>query len=638
MITLMRKHAQSWLIKLLLIIVAVTFVISFGVGQFTSSRLVLVKVGSVEISVKQFNGEYERELNSLRERVGDNADAVAQQLNLRRQVFDRMINRQLILNAAEAQGLVVTDQEVNDFIAVQPFFLVENSFDVGAYRQVLANNRMTPEMYEERTRRDLQVQKYQRHLLAGLVVAKGEIEQRYRIENEKVEVETFRMQPEKFRGAVISDSQAEKTYYDAHEREFTQPDQFKVRTFVLSLDKVQPGVKVRERAIKRYYERYWEERFTTPKRVRASHILKKLTRDAGPEESNRVRKELEAVLERLRAGENFAKLAKRHSEDFSKTKGGDLGLFAREDMLPEFADAAFALNVGQLSGIVRTNFGLHIIKVTKVQPAVVKSYEQVKPEVRKLLHAQRAERKLGLEAGRLPQRIASEGIEAVAGEWGQNVLTSRWFDRTGELKQAGRAQALYAQVKSRKPGEAGVLRRNPVQGHVFYQVLEKKDAFLKPLEKVRKAVAARVIEGRSADAALQAAKDAFEDINAAEASKALAKFKALARKHGLPMTTVEFTAVDTNIPRIGANPKFQEVAFRLTPDKPFGLSINGKTAHLLRLKKRRMPDAGKAEETRKRITVEIQADWAQYFLDSELERLKAEIEIEVMTPELISSL
>jgi hypothetical protein len=112
----------------------------------------------------------------------------------------------------------------------------------------------------------------------------------------------------------------------------------------------------------------------------------------------------------------------------------------------------------------------------------------------------------------------------------------------------------------------------------------------------------------------------------------------VAKRHGLPLTTVEFTAVDPNIPQIGANRNFQEAAFRLTPDKPFGLSIKDKTAHLLRLKKRHLPAAGEAKGSKERITAEIQSDWAQYFLDSELERLKADIEIEVVTPELISSL
>ncbi|MCZ6841790.1 MAG: SurA N-terminal domain-containing protein [SAR324 cluster bacterium] len=632
MIILLRKHAQSWVIKVILGLIMVTFVISFGVGQFTPDRIVLVKVGSDEILAYQFNREYERELEFLRERMGSNADAIAQQINLRKQVYERMINRLLLLNAAEAQGLVVSDDEVRDTVFSQPDFQVDNRFDRGVYRQILAQNGFTEKAYEERTRKDLQEQKYQRYLLAGLVVSGKEVDQRLRIEREKVEVEAFLMLPGKFKHAVQSDPDSEKKYYEAHEREFTQPAQFKIRYFVLSLAKLEPKVKVRDRALRRYYERNQEARFTTPRSVRASHILIKLPQGAALEEVEKTRGRMEELLIQLRAGGDFAKLARKHSEDASKNKGGDLGFFKREEMLPEFAGAAFALNKGELSKIVRTNFGLHIIKVTDEKPAVVKSFEQVKPQLQKTLRNQRAQRKLELEADRLPARISKEGMETVAREWGADLRSADWFDGNSRIAGLGSAQALYNRVKSRKPGSAGMLRRDPVQGHVFFEVLEKKDASLMPLSQVKQAVAARVIDEKSADAAVQAAKDAYEKF------RSLKDFKAVAEKYSLPLITVDFTAVDTSIPEIGINRDFQEAAFRLRTEKPFGLSINGKTAHLMRLKRRYLPDSGEQEQIREQISARIQSEWAQFFLQSELERLKANTDIEVVTPELIGNL
>ena len=149
---------------------------------------------------------------------------------------------------------------------------------------------------------------------------------------------------------------------------------------------------------------------------------------------------------------------------------------------------------------------------------------------------------------------------------------------------------------------------------------------------MRKQVTEKVLAARMADAAVEEAKSAFKRFTTYKA------FKAEARKRNLNIVTSEFTSVDTSIPEVGLNREFQSAAFRLTADKPFGLSINDKTAHLMYLKKRHIPNAKDEKNIREQITARIQAEWAQYFLQTELERLKAETEIEVVTPELVSSL
>jgi peptidyl-prolyl cis-trans isomerase D len=632
MITLLRKHAQSWVIKVLLGIIMITFVISFGIGQFTADKLVVAKIGGEELLASQFNSEYERELDQLRQRFPENAEVIAQQLNLRKQVFDRIVNRELMLREAAKRNILVTDEEVSDSITSQPNFQVGDRFDFSTYRYILSQNRLTPENYEERTRNDLQLQKYQRNIMAGLVVGRAEIEHRYRVENERVEIEAFEMDARKFHQQVKSDEAAEQAYYDKQQAEFTQPEQFRIAHFVLSLATIEPFVKVKERAIERYFERNRETRFTTPAQVRASHILKKVAREAPPEEVERARAEMEQILAEAKKGGDFAALVKRHSEDLTKDKGGDLGFFKQEEMLPEFANAAFALGPGELSDVVRTNFGLHVIKVTDVKPAVMKTFAEARPEIEKALLSQRAERKLELELSRLPQRIAKEGIEALAKEWSLKPSTSPWFDDQQVLSGLGSSGPLYALVKSQQAGQAGVWKHNPVQGHVFYSILEKKDAFVRPFEQVRKQARRRIIEQRGGEAALAAAKEAFKKI------KSYADFRATAKKRNLPITKTTFTAIERAIPEIGVNRELQRTAFRLGKERPFGLSIQGKTAHLIFLKRRFLPKDEKEEEAKQRIAAQMSSQWAQYFLGKEVERLKAVTRIEVVTPEIIGAL
>src|SRR3990172_3278720 len=148
MLTTLRNNAQSWIIKVVLGIIVVTFVISFGVvNSITNRKEVIVKVGDTEILVTEYMRQYQEELDRLRQRFPDNAEALAAQLNLRQQVLDRMVDRHLLLTAAARQGLIVTEDEVKDAVKAQAAFQVGGRFDFETYRQILVQNNMTPEIW-----------------------------------------------------------------------------------------------------------------------------------------------------------------------------------------------------------------------------------------------------------------------------------------------------------------------------------------------------------------------------------------------------------------------------------------------------------------------------------------------------------
>ena len=632
MLTLLRDHAQSWIIKVVLSVIILTFVISFGVGQFTASKEVLVKVGSEEILVRDYNKRYQEEMDKLRRQFPDNAEQFALQFNLRRQVYDRMVDRSLLLQAAQREGLVATDQEVSDAVQALDAFHLNGKFDYSTYRSILTQNRLTPESYEDTVRKDLLVGKYRRNLLAGLVVSRDEIEQRYRLENEKVEVDYFAVDPAKFKAQVKSDTEAEQAFYDKNKAQYMESAKFKINAFVLPLKAVEGKASVRDKAIERYFERHKDEEFSTPKQVRARHILKKIASDASEEDKTKAKTLLQELRNRITKGEDFAQLAKKHSDDATKSKGGDLGFFTREEMLPEFSNAAFELKKGDVSSIVSTAFGLHLIQVTEIKSGSVKTFDQVKDQIKSKLLAERAERSLEVEAGRLPKRIKEEGIEAVAKEFGVKVENSGLFDSTGRINGVGAAAAIYNQLRGRKKDDAGVLRRNPVQGHVFYQVVEVKPTSQKTLDQVRAQVAARVIEEKAAQAAVDAAKKAGTTINSLEA------FKAFQAKSGSAIKTAKFSAVDRMIPDLGPNKEFQQVAFRATKEKPFGVAVLGNQAHLIRLKNRGLAENKEAEQMKKEIANQLEQQWAQYFFDNQMERIREDITVEVISPEFVATL
>jgi peptidyl-prolyl cis-trans isomerase D len=388
---------------------------------------------------------------------------------------------------------------------------------------------------------------------------------------------------------------------------------------------------VRPRAAERYYERNLETEFSTPRRVRASHILKRVDANAKPEEGAKKRAELEQVLREARAGADFAELARKYSDDKTARAGGDLGMFRKDEMVPEFADAAFALKVGQVSGIVRSPFGLHIIKVTGDQPEQKKPFEQVKAQIEQKLKAERMERRLEVEADRVPGRVEKEGLEAVAKQFGAPVAETGWLDGSKAEPGLGQTAELYGKLRGRKANDVGALKRNPVQGHVIYQVKEAKPAYTRPLAEVVAAVKARVADEQRKAAAAAEAKQVLARLKSAE------DFGAYAKSRGLKIQNAKVAAAMQTIPGVGSNREFQHAAFRLTEQAPFGLSVQGDQAHLLHFRKRTVLEPEKAAERRQRIAQELVQDWQNYFLDAELKRLRNELKVKILIPELLTA-
>lgn len=630
MLTAIRNHAQSWFIKVLLGIIVLTFVISFGIGTFSGTKEVLVRLGNHEILVSDFTRQYQNALENLRQQYPDNADTIAEQTNLRPQVYNQMVNRYLMLKEARAQGFAVTKDELQNAIRAQSMFHVDGNFDFNTYRTILSRNDFTPESYEARMDSDLLLGKYERNLLSGVTVSKSEVEQRYRMENEEVTLDYVFVDPERFAPGVQVTSEEERVYYEENTARFMNPGQFRVRYLVLSLEHLLERVKLPKRATKRYYERHREEEFSTATRIRASHILKRIDPAAPDEDKQAIRAEMEEILAKARAGEDFAALAKAHSEDLTKDKGGDLGFFRQGDMVPAFEDAAFALDVGGISDIVSSPFGLHIVRVTAIEPGEQQAFESVQAQIVERLMEERAQHKLDLEAERLPQRIQRDGMEAVAANLAVDIRESGWFDGTGALDGLGPSLELYSQMLTLEVEDSGVWERNPVLGHVFYQVTDKREPMPRAFEEVQRKVRGLLLARKRIEAAATAAEEAFEEL------KAPGGLEAIAEGHGVPVLNATISASKNTVPGIGPNPDFFRTGFSLTEEAPYGLSTSQGKSYLVRLESRAIPERQDMESLKRQLHSRLKSEWDQYFLQKEYERLKSLVEIEVVAPEYIA--
>jgi len=625
MIQELREYSQSLFFKLLLLVVAVTLVISFGVGSFFGDRKeVLATVNGQDVLLKDYQRAYTNQMENLRRTFGDSADKLAEQLGLRNQVLQQLVDQELLVQEAETIGVMVTDLELQEYIRQQPYFQKDGQFDYDTYTTILTQNRIPLNDYEDSSRRELLVQKQQMLLGAGLIVSESEVERAYLAEHEQVEVEYVHFNPQQFLDKVeVSDAEL-ATHHEANPNDFQSPERFQIEYVVLSLDHFRDAAKVKEREVRRYFERN-REQYTTPPEVRARHILFKVESGVDEDQIAERKTALSALRERVAQGESFEELAKELSEDLSASQGGDLGWFKPGEMVPAFESAAFSLAPGQISEVVTSPFGLHLILVEERKDGAEKDLEEVRAEITEQLVDKRAEKALE----ELLEQQSSLGAAPIPGELatahGGELKSTDWFERGTVVEGFGSAFSLVPEFAGKQPGDSGVWKRNPIQGHLFYKLLERDEPKPLALSDAKVQVEAAVRLQKATALAKQTAKQALDGMNAGTALENLAK------QHGLEVETAKFSASTRFLPKLGENPEFRRTALRLTIEQPYGLSATEQRADLLLIKGRTL-NADQAVQQRGQVRTRLQRSLNQAMLERRVKRLRESATVEVINP------
>src|SRR5712671_7611159 len=273
-----------------------------------------------------------------------------------------MVDERAALAEAERLGIKVSDEEVRQRIFAMPAFQ-ENGGFIGEtrYQQLLRMQRppMIASEFEDNIRHGLAVEKLRGSLTDWLSVNDKDLEREYHRRNDKVKLAVVSFTADSFRTQVNATDAEIASYFDAHKNDFKIPEKRKIRYLLIDIEALRAKTIVPAADIEREYNNN-SEQYTTPEQVRASHILLKTE---GKEDAA-VKAKAEELLKQARAGADFADLAKKNSEDEASAKnGGDLDYFTRGKMVAEFDTVAFALQPGQLSDLVKSQFGYHIIKV-----------------------------------------------------------------------------------------------------------------------------------------------------------------------------------------------------------------------------------------------------------------------------------
>ncbi|MGF1723440.1 peptidylprolyl isomerase [Photobacterium nomapromontoriensis] len=383
-----REGVNSIWVKIILGLIIFVFVFA-GVGSYLvgGGQQVAATVDNHEISQREFEMAYQNERNRMQSQLGDSFSTLmgdpAYVQQFRRSVLDRMVNDLLIEQRANELGLRISDEQISAAIFAMPEFQRNGVFDNEQYNSLLRRSGITPDMFAESMRTDLLRRQFLLAIQSSNFTLGNELTALTKLEQQQREIRTLTLDVAAFtKNAEITDAEA-KAYYEKNPQLYTRPEQMKVSYIELSGDNLKTTLNVTDADAKAYYDEN-QAKFGTAEQRQVSHILVQ-----GKDSDAKAK--AEALLVELNNGADFAELAKTSSDDtFSAKNGGKLDWFERGVMDPAFEDAAFALNKGEVSGVVESDFGYHIIKLDDVKEPTVKPFADVHDEIVTELREQRA--------------------------------------------------------------------------------------------------------------------------------------------------------------------------------------------------------------------------------------------------------
>jgi peptidyl-prolyl cis-trans isomerase D len=499
-LALMRRH-RRWLYVFLWLVIAAFIILYIPAlqdqGQGTPGETV-VSVGGLPVSVAEFQRAYYRQ-RQVYDRLyqGRLDENMLRQLGIEEQVLEGLVSDRLVELEAKRLGVTVSDEAVARAIGTAPEFQDDGKF-IGKdeLRRRLDLSGTSEEEFVQSLRRQLLRQSLEGLVGSAATVSDAEVEREFRRRSEQVKLEYVLADAERFRAGISPTADEIRARFEANKDAYRIPERRVVSYVLLDRATLQPQVAVTDRDIEMYYQDRREE-FRQEEEACASHILVKVrageTGEGRPDEE--ARRIAQGLLDRVRAGADFAEIAREHSEDQgSAGSGGDLGCFPPGRMVPEFDDAVFALEAGQVSDLVKTSFGYHVIRLASRREATVLPLAQVKDRIRAAVTEKRV-RELGEQRSQALADALARGksLEEAAKAQGLAVQKSAPFSR-GETPPVLASPTLVARVFELQKGQVEKEGFALPQGAAFVALAEIQPARVPELAEVEDEVRRDIVD------------------------------------------------------------------------------------------------------------------------------------------------
>ena len=624
MLSLMRKHAGTWMIKIILGAIVVVFMF-WGVGSYTSRRSGRVAdVNGTLISLDDYRASYTNLVEQVRQSFGNNlSEELIQTLQLRKRALDQLIDRSLMLQAAAKFKLTVSDEELAESIRNVAAFQTAGVFDSGRYINALSSNKLTPETFEVQQRDSLIIEKLQAFISANIKVSDLEAQQWYIWNSTEVDIDYVILEPQRYKNIKPTDEEI-RNYFDQNKDSYKTDPQIKARYLYFKPQDYAAKVTVSEDDMREYYESN-PEKFKTSKTVEARHILIKVDSNAQAEAAESARTRIDNIFEMTKEGQEFAELAKKYSEGPTKTKGGYLGAFTRETMVKPFADKAFSMKAGEISEPVRTQFGWHIIKVEKINPEKTLSLSEAEGDILKTLKAD-ISKNLAYDEAEAVNDASFKGqdLDSIARDRNLKILTTELFTQKKSpkgIKNGTRFSAVAFNLPLNEISDV----QDFGDGYFLIEVIDKIPAQIPEVKTVEANVKKDLLKEKQDEKARDEAKKLLLELKNGQPLTAVSqKFKLAPKKTG-------FFKRNDSIPTIGNERDIARIAFRLSDNNklPEDVIKGQKGYFVISFRTRQEPTLEGFEKGKTEIKERLLQQKSFKTFDAWLTRIKSESQISI---------
>ena len=427
-----RKHSKFVMILLFLLIIPSFIFVGIDQNYFSESSPTVARVNGNDIKQSDWDNAHRAQSDEVRA-ANPGIDAkLLDTPQARYATLERMVRDRVLAAAAQKMHLVTSDAQLvrtlQQIPAIAELKRADGTLDAQAYRALVGAQGMTPEGFEANLRSNLSVSQVLGSVLNSSFATDAEVKLAMDALYQRREVQVAQFNASDFAAKVKPTPEELQAYYKAHPDKFQQAEQADVEYVVLDTAGVQASMVLNEDDLQTYYKENLA-RLAGQEERRASHILINASKDASADDRAKARAQAQALLEQVRKDpSSFAAVAKKSSQDSgTATNGGDLGFFGRGAMVKPFEDAAFALKKGEISDVVESDFGFHIIELTDIKTPAQPSFAEVRPRLEKELKEQQAQRKFAEAAEQFANSVyeQSDNLQAVAEKLKLSVQTTK---------------------------------------------------------------------------------------------------------------------------------------------------------------------------------------------------------------------
>ena len=566
MLDMMRRHASSWIIKVALGGIIIVFIFFFGWGgPRNRDHDYAAKVNDQVIGYDHFYNTYQTEVEKIRLRFRDAMPAdLLERLNLKKNVLDRMIDQQILIQEAGKLGLFVNESDVRNQILSDPSFQRNGGFDPEIYKMYLSSVKMSPDTYEQTLKQELLAEQVAELITNSVKTDPKELRTLWHFQNDKMTLKLLVVKPDETKDKSTVDEKALENYFKRNESRYQIPASAKIDYVWFSWKDLLKDCVVTDEDAEAFYKLNRKE-FVVPEKVKIGQILLKVPEKASDQEKEAIKEKASKMEQELKNGANFQKLAKANSEDqTTASKGGDLGWVTRGSLDPKIEEEAFKLNKGEISPPIFTDHGYHLILVQDKVDETDKPFPEVKDEIVQRLKEEQAKKKIGKFADDFYEQVyRSENLPEQAKEFGLKVEIADSITKESGIPGVVDDPNFSQEIFELKTAEVSKLLHNG-DNYLVAQLLEKMPERIPSLSEVR----SLVVMDYHKDQAMAAAVKKADGLIAA-ISKDLAEADNIAKENNLTWETLDPVSRTAGfVPQLGKSNQVSEMLTSISQASP----------------------------------------------------------------------